>query len=211
MNGKQTLGTSMQARTARVALALALAAGLSACALPERAASPALYDFGRGATAAQPPADARLPALAVSVQTTPALDSSAMWYRLAYADEAQLRAYALARWAMPPADLLQQRVREILGRQRVVLAADEGAPQRLQLELQEFSQVFETPERSAGLLRLRATLRQQTPAGERTVAQRSVVVQHPAVSADAPGGVRALAAASDAAVLELAQWLRTLP
>lgn len=211
MNGKQTLGTSTPARAGQLALALTLAAALGACALPERVASPALYDFGRGATAAPVPADARRPALAVNVQATPALDSSAMWYRLAYADEAQLRAYALARWAMPPAELLQQRVREVLGRQRVVLAADEGAPQRLQLELQEFSQVFETPERSAGLLRLRATLHQQTPAGAQTVAQRSVVVQHPAASADAAGGVHALAAASEAAVLELAQWLRTLP
>ena len=40
------------------------------------------------------------------------------------------------------------------------------------------------------------------------MAQRTVVVQRPAPSADAAGGVRALGAATDAAVDELAQWLR---
>jgi cholesterol transport system auxiliary component len=187
---------------------LALAATLGGCALPQRAASPALYDFGRGTTMALPSAaDGRLPVLAISVQATPTLEGGAMLYRLAYADDAQLRAYAQARWAMPPADLIQQRLREALGQHRVVVAPGEGARQALQLELEEFSQVFDAPDRSTGLLRLRATLRQVTPQGERQVVQRSVAVQRPAASPDAPGGVRALAAATDAAVAELAQWL----
>lgn len=133
-----------------------------------------------------------------------------MLYRLAYADAAELRAYALARWAMPPADLVQQRVRAALDAGWLVLAPGQGAPRLLRLELEEFAQVFETPERSAGHLRLRATVLQVTPAGERAVAQHSLRVQHPAASADAPGGVRALAAASDAAARELAQWLGSL-
>jgi cholesterol transport system auxiliary component len=43
------------------------------------------------------------------------------------------------------------------------------------------------------------------------VAQRAVVVQRPASSADAPGGVRALTAAADAAIDELEQWLWQMP
>ena len=91
-----------------------------------------------------------------------------------------------------------------------MLRPGEGAQRVLQLELEEFSQVFETAERSQGELRLRATVRQRLASGERLLAQRSVVLQRPAPSADAAGGVRALSAATDAAVLELAQWLQTV-
>ena len=50
-----------------------------------------------------------------------------------------------------------------------------------------------------------------TPAGERLVGQRSIVVQRPANSADAPGGVRALTEATDAAIEEIEQWLLQTP
>lgn len=187
---------------------------ISGCALPQRPPPAALYDFGAGPLAGAPapaPSQAALPALALnSVQASTALDGTAVLYRLAYADAQQLRAYALARWTMPPAQLVQQRLRERLSQQRAVLNPGEGAARMLQIELEEFSQVFEVPDKSTGLLRLRATVLQATPAGDRLVAQRSVVVQRPAPSADAPGGVRALTAATDAAVAELAQWLQQL-
>jgi cholesterol transport system auxiliary component len=188
---------------------LVLTALLSGCALPERAPGPLLYDFGvRSQAPAPASATAALPALATTVQATPAFDGSAMLYRLAYADGQQLRAYTLARWAMPPAELVQQRLREGLSGQFTVLRPGEGAQRVLQLELEEFSQVFNAPDKSTGQLRLRATVRQRLPSGEAMTAQRTVVVQRPAPSADAAGGVRALSAATDAAVDELAQWLR---
>ena len=62
-----------------------------------------------------------------------------------------------------------------------------------------------------GLIRLRATVVQVTPSGEQLLGQLLVVVQHPASSADAPGGVQALAAAADSAVQELEQWLQQIP
>ena len=40
--------------------------------------------------------------------------SNAVLYRLAYADGQQLRPYSQARWSQPPAQLLQQRLREQL-------------------------------------------------------------------------------------------------
>jgi len=46
------------------------------------------------------------------------------------------------------------------------------------------------------------------PGGERLLGQRVFVVQRPAPSADAAGGVRALAEAADQAAGELAQWLQ---
>ena len=149
-----------------------------------------------------------------------ALDNQAVLYRLGYVDAQQLRPYSMARWTMPPAQLLRQRLRERLGQQRVVLNAREGVALNrsqnarlpmLRLELEEFSQLFSAPDASMGLIRLHATLVEITPAGERLMAQRSVAVQRPATTADAAGGVRALTAATDAAIDEIDQWLRQFP
>jgi cholesterol transport system auxiliary component len=186
--------------------------GLTGCALPDKPARTAVYDFGPGARAAQPANRmAALPAVAVAeIEAAAALDSTAVLYRLAYADAQQLRPYAQARWSMTPAQLVRQRLREHLGQRRAVMNPGEGtvAAGTLRIELEEFSQLFETADKSVGLLRLRATVVQATAQGDRLVAQRSVVVQRPAPSADASGGVRALTAAADAAIEELDQWLQ---
>ena len=198
-----------------------LLAGCSA--LPDKPVRASLYDFGPGNLTAQPATQAALrglPALAIDEITTSggALDNQAMLYRLAYRDAQELRPYTLARWAMPPAQLVRQRLREQLGQQRNIFDARGGLalnrsqnavlPLLLRLELDEFSHVFTAPDTSVGLIRLRATLIEQTTSGEKLIAQRSVVVQRPAPSADAPGGVRALTAATDAAIEEIDVWLQ---
>ena len=193
---------------------------LAGCALPQPPARPTVYDFGPGLTTAPitTPTTHRmapLPPIALAeVSASPALDSTAVLYRLAYADAFELRPYAQARWSMAPAQLLHQRLSDGLGLHHVVLDADgtaAPAPRLLRVTLEEFSHLFETPERSVGLLRLRATVFEATGVGERVLAQRSIVVQRPAASATAAGGVRALAAATDAAVAELGQWLAQMP
>lgn len=197
-------------RTGAVFLALLSVAVLTACALPERAPAPLRYDFGPPAAAASEAAAGARPLLALRLQASPALDTPAMLYRLGYADAQQLRAYGQSRWAMVPAELVQQRLREGLGRQYALLPAGEGAPRLLYIELEEFSQLFTAPAESSGLLRLRATVLQRTAGGEQLLAQRVLQVQRPAATPDAAGGVRALTAATDAAVAELAQWLQQL-
>ncbi|MCA3238833.1 MAG: ABC-type transport auxiliary lipoprotein family protein [Curvibacter sp.] len=180
---------------------------LSACAgLPERAVATARYDFGP--PVATPQRDAVRPPLALQVQASPALDSPAMLYRLAYADPRQLRAYAQSRWAMLPADLLQQRLRAGLGDAYTLALGPDGAARVLYVELEEFSQVHVTPEQSHGLLRLRVSLLQRTATGEQVLAQRELQLQQPAERADAAAGVRALGAAADMAVAELVRWLQ---
>jgi cholesterol transport system auxiliary component len=211
---------------ARFGLMLAAALLLGACsALPDKPVRAALYDFGPGALAPLPATrQAPLPAIALADISTPGgvLDNQSVLYRLAYDDAQQLRPYSQARWSMPPAQLIRQRLRDTLGRTRPVLNAGEGPalnrgvnqgvlPRVLKLELDEFSHFFEAPERSAGLIRLRATLVETTPSGEKLLAQRSVTAQRPAPSADAPGGVRALTAATDAAIDEIATWLQQVP
>lgn len=197
------------AMAARLGLALLLGT-LAACGTP--APRITVYDFGPGATSV--PLSNRMaplpPVLLAEVEAAPSLDTTAVLYRLAYADAQQLRPYAQARWSMPPSQLLRQRLREILGQRRSVLAPlDAVAPGTLTLriELEEFSQLFSTPQNSAALVRLRATLgRSGNPA--KPLAQTAFVLQIPSGSADAAGGVRALAEASDAVVLQLGEWMQ---
>jgi len=207
------------ARYARITLgsaALGLVFSLlGACsALPDKPVRPAVYDFGPGQSGTATPAapGPALPPLALAeIEAPAALDGTAMLYRLAYADVQQLRPYAQARWSMAPAQLVRQRLRDQLSQQRVVLSPGDGVvTTTLRLELEDFTQVFETPERSVGLVRLRATLVERTGGREQPVVQRRFVVQRPAPSADAPGGVRALTAATDAALDDIAQWLQPL-
>jgi cholesterol transport system auxiliary component len=197
---------------AGICLSILLLGGCSA--LPDRPVRPAVYDFGPG-LAAKPvsaPAEALPPLLLADIEAPAAVDGTAVLFRLADADVQQLRPYAQARWSMPPAQLVRQRLREPLSQQRVVLSPAEGpAAVILRLELEEFTQVFDAPDRSVGLVRLRATVLETAGGRERLVAQRRFTVQRPAPSADAPGGVRALTAASDAAIEEIAQWLKQLP
>ncbi len=196
------------------ALFCLMALGLGGCTALQPKPRATVYDFGPGALATL--ASTRMAPLPVLVladaDASAALDSTAVLYRLAYSDAQQLRPYALARWSMTPAQLLRQRLREQLGQHRAVLNAAQGVVSDkpamvLHLELDEFSQLFETAERSSGLVRLRATLGQGGQGVERLLAQRSFIVQRPAGSADAAGGVRALTEASDAVIAEVAQWV----
>ena len=201
---------------------------LSGCsALPDKPVRAAMYDFGPGNLTAAPtgrqttlPTLPALPALAIDDISTSggALDNQAVLYRLTYQNEQELRPYTFARWSMPPAQLVRQRLREQLGQQRNIFDARGGLalnrsqnavlPLLLRLDLDEFSHVFTTPNASVGLIRLRATLIEQTTSGEKLIAQRNIAVQRPAPTADAQGGVRALAAATDAAIEEIDVWLQ---
>ena len=196
--------------------AIALAACLAGCgALPDKPVRATLYDFGPGAMTAQPVG--QQPSLVLAeIDASGALDGTSILYRLGYADAQQLRPYAQARWSAPPPQLVRQRLRQLLGRDRVVLDPGDNAalarsggaaPRVLRLDLEEFSHLFDSASESWGLLRLRATLMENTIAGEKLLDQRSFVIRKPAPSADAPGGARALAAATDAAAEEIGQWL----
>jgi cholesterol transport system auxiliary component len=209
-------------RLMRAFLVGAAVSALAACALPDKPTRPVLYDFGPGAL--EPRAQTRmapLPPIALAeVEVAGLLDGSAVLYRLGYADAHQLRPYANARWSASPAVLLRARLRDALGERRTVFNLEEGAsqarvggltPRVLRIELEEFSHYFDGPAQSRGVVRLRATVLENTTAGEQLIAQRLVVASRPAPSDDAPGGVRALSAASDAAVADIGEWLQQLP
>ena len=203
------------------ALFVLILLSLTGCSLPKSSTRALVYDFGPGplTQTTRSPSNAA-PALILSdVLANPALDSNAMLYRLAYTNAQQLQPYAQARWSTTPAQLLRQRLREQLGQQHALLNPGEQAPRpsgsanaalTLRIELEEFSQLFSSPTHSVGLLRLRATLSQNRPGAEPWLVQRHIVVQRPAASADAHGGVRALSEASDEAAQQLQDWLHSL-
>ena len=108
---------------------LFLAAGVAGCATPDKPVRATFYDLGPGViTATQVPGPALLaPVVLAAVESSGALDGSAVHYRLGYADTHQLRPYAQARWSAPPPQLIRQRLREQLARGRPVLDLGESA------------------------------------------------------------------------------------
>ena len=202
----------------RRACMLLLAAALAGCkALPSKPQRQTMYDFGpaapyEGTVSAQRPA-----LLLPDVEVSGILETPALLYRLGYENPHELLPYAYARWSAPPGQLVRQRLRDVLGRDRPVLDTAGGSaltrrgsapPPVLRVELEEFSQLFDAPGQSKGVVRMRCTLLENTAGGERLVAQRSFDVERPAPTGDAAGGVRALTAATEAAAQEIAAWLR---
>ncbi|MEK7768668.1 MAG: ABC-type transport auxiliary lipoprotein family protein, partial [Pseudomonadota bacterium] len=148
--------------------------------------------------------------LLVAEATAPAwLDSQAIQYRLAYHDPAQTHSYANSRWAAAPAALLTQRIRSRITAvtNSGVVSAGDGvrADYALRLELEEFSQVFDTVEQSRVVVRLRASLVERGT--RRLLIQRNFSVEQVAPAADATGAVHALTEAGDRLTGDLIDWL----
>lgn len=172
----------------------ALTAGNAANAT--NAASPA-----SDVTAAGAP---RLSPLKVVVNAPSWLDADVIYYRLPASEGDQARVYANSRWLASPARLFGDRLRAALSIDRPVLAAgDPTAAPAVRVELEEFAQYFDSTTSSHGVVQVRATLFD----GPKLLAQTTLRAQAPAASADAAGGTRALAVASDAVQTQLIQWL----
>ncbi len=197
-----TLTSTVQAIFA-AALTAILITGCSV--LPTPRAPQMQYDFG------PPPPMSASVRLDKSVTLHEAaapiwLDAPVMHYRLAQAAPAQPRAYADSRWVMSPAALFTQRLRERLA------SATRGAYSPtdsvrtdlvLRIEVEEFSQVFDSATASRGVVRLRASL----AAPNQPPIQKSFSVERPAPAANADGGARALIAASDEAIRQITAWM----
>ncbi len=196
----------LSTRRLRLAGCLASTALLAACTTPQPPVAKIIYDFGPVYSTAAAPATSRRPALALpEIEAGAGLDSPALLYRLQYQDAHQLRPYALARWSVPPAQLVRSRLRDALSRQGPVLATEGVAAWVLRVELDEFSQLFDSPASSQALVRLRVSLLRS----DQLVAQTSLVARAAAPSQDAAGGVRALTMATDDVVSQLAAWLNS--
>lgn len=196
----------MRLRTGIAAVALALVCG--GCGIGPISTSPEVvqYDFGP-APARKPTQSLRKALLIYDVSAPGWLDSTFIYYRLAYQDAARPLAYADSRWVGPPAELIGSRVRGRLaasGKGGIVHPADGArASYALRVELDEFAQVFDAPKQSRAIVRLRASVLGRSA----LLAQKSFTVERTASTPDAEGGVRALIEASDEAVDQLVAWI----
>jgi len=179
----------------RRVLAAALVVALAACAGGGGTNDPGhAYDLGIEAP------EARMPALELrDVRALQPFDGVTMYYRLAYRDGAEVAAFAQSRWAAPPAELV---------RRQLARATRHGTPRcALEVELQEFSQVFEAEGRSMALLELVARLSTADNHNE----TRTLRISESDAGSNAAQGARAMQRAVASAVAELASWIDGVP
>lgn len=179
----------------------------AACAFETPTSSiPKHYDFG------PPPSYARsnpaIPGtvLIASVRAPAWLNDDAIAYRLLYEDSARVQAYGTSRWSAEPAALLTDRLRSrVAAVAQSVVAPGYSARSEytLRVELEDFSQHFAAPSQSSVLLRARATL--LSTERRAVIAQQMFDVTR-AAEPNAPGAVKALAAATDTFLDDLVKW-----
>jgi cholesterol transport system auxiliary component len=174
--------------------------------LPQPRPPQALYDFGAPAAWNSP---AIAGSIAVGRVSAPEwLESPTLQYRLTYQEPLRHQGYAGSRWVAAPSLLLTERLRQAAAQASSRGAVRDGEGVRtdylLRVELEEFSQVFDSPQSSRGVVRARASLVRD---GRVLAAQQGFVVERPAATADAAGGAKALAAAADQLVIDMLGWM----
>jgi len=166
-----------------------LLSGCGGVAAPE----PRTFDLGLEA-----PAGALVGARIGAVRSVAPFDSTDMQYRLAYRNAAEIGAYAGSRWAATPAEMF---------RKQLLRAAGDGAARCvLEVEIQEFSQVFSAKETSDARIELRLGL----SSGAKSLAKRFIVVEGNS-GPDAPGGAAAVARAANRMIGEIGSWVGAQP
>lgn len=190
------------------AAAILAAAVLAGCSFGSKLSEqPASYDLGPPRAAAAGPRIAA--ALVLPEVSAPAwLSGNGIVYRLNYENAARANAYTMSRWTAPPPALLTQRVRNRFAAAAVngIVTGIDGvrADYMLRVELDDFSQSFDTAAASRVTLRARASL--ISLSSRVLVAQREFLMEQAAPTPDAAGGVQALSDASEAFVDSLLKW-----
>jgi len=154
---------------------------------------PRTYDLGLDAPAA------KLVGIRIgAVRAVAPFEFNDMQYRLAYRNAAEVAAYSGSRWAATPAEMFR--------RQLLRAAGDGPAKCTLEVEIQEFSQVFGAKEASDARLELRAVLY----AGARSQAKHFTVVEANS-GPDAVSGAAAVARASNRMIGDIGGWVAAQP
>ncbi|MBA2484048.1 MAG: membrane integrity-associated transporter subunit PqiC [Nitrosomonas sp.] len=150
------------------------------------------------------------PILLIADATAPTwLDSQAIQYQLVYHNPMQLYTYANSRWAATPAAMMTLQVRNRILTETGIIVIKPGdgaqADYTLQIELNEFSQVFDAIDKSHATISLNASLiHRKTRA---LIAQHHFSMQQKAATADAAGGTKALTEASNKLTARLVSWI----
>lgn len=186
---------------------LAVAILLTACASTSRQATVS-YDFGLPPAPTAAAASSPVKPLRIGETGGPEwLDSPALHYRLLYAQQQQAQPYAANRWVMSPVRLFDERLRTIAANRGQVAAFGDVAQPFLKVDIVEFSQVFDSATSSRAVVQVRASMYQ----ARGLLAQRTFRSEQPAATADAPGGVAALAQASDTLIAQILDWAAAQP
>lgn len=153
----------------------------------------AMYDFGL----ADSPASYSSLVPVDTVTSVQALQHQHIRYRLFYDNASQVFAYAESRWTAPPAELMNQMV-------HATVSAPTLNGCHLAIQLTVFDHVFDSPEKSHGLVQMQATVLSKKSRHQigRKLFQRSVQAN----SHDARGGVSALSQGAQAALLDVFEW-----
>ena len=194
----------------RSLLAAACAVLLLAGCASEKTPSNTTFDFGPALAPAGPAAATGMALVVTDATGSAALDNERMSYRLNYADPLQARSYAHSRWSATPLQMVTQRLKSRIAQTGTkVLSATDASDgvAILRTEVDDFTHSFDGPAQSYGQLVLRASLFQ----GHKLIDQKTFSRKSGAASADAAGGARALAAATDAVAADIAAWVATLP
>jgi cholesterol transport system auxiliary component len=134
-----------------------------------------------------------------TVRAVAPFEANDMQYRLAYRNAAEIAVFAASRWAATPAEMF---------RKQLLRAANEKSGKcSLDVEIQEFTQVFSARETSDAHIELRAWL----AAGASRVATRGWSVVEQDAGPDAVSGAAAFARAADRAIGELGGWVAAQP
>jgi len=130
-----------------------------------------------------------------AVRAIAPFDTAEMQYRLTYRNAVEIAAFAGSRWAATPAEMF---------RKQLLRASGDGTGKcTLDVDLQEFSQIFSAKETSEARIDLRATVRGG--------ASRSVNIVEANAGADAASGAAAVARAANRAIAELGAWIAAQP
>ena len=163
---------------------------LVGCGAGSTASEPRTFDLGLGSLVLNLP-----PVRIGAVRGTPPFEATDMQYRLAYRNAAEVAAFSHSRWAASPAEMF---------RKQLLRSANEKAGKcALEVEIQEFTQVFSAKEASEARIELRAWLGSSANA----VASRGWSIVEPNAGAEAASGAAALARAVNKAVGEIGGWV----
>lgn len=205
----------MQANIAAIARAsvwvavLPLIVLLNGCAIGPPARDTVIsYDLGPQLVPATAGSALRVTLMVPEASAPGWLDSTGIVYRLTYADSARPQVYSQSRWVDSPSALLTQRMRTRFAAVGPVVNGRDGAraDYALQVEIEDFSQIFDAAETSKVSIRLRVSLVNLT--NRALQGQRTFSVSESA-GPDAKGAVRAFAHATDGILEDILEWARS--
>ncbi len=189
--------------------ALPLIVLLNGCAIGPPARDAVIsYDLGPQIVPVPTGPASRLTLMVPEASAPAWLDSTGIVYRLTYADSARPQVYAQSRWVDSPSALVTQRMRSRFAAVGPVVSGRDGAraDYAVQVEIEDFSQIFDAADSSKVSIRLRVSLINLT--SRALHAQRTFSVSESSAP-DAKGAVRSFAQATDGIVDAILEWAKS--